>query len=47
MCQNIGTAFSVPTKKLKKPELSQVRALIFPKDLISISNSISYSKDTF
>ena len=35
-----------PTKKLKKPGLSQARALIFPKDLVSLSNSISYDKDT-
>ena len=35
-----------PPKKVKKPGLSQARALIFPKDLVSLSNSISYGKDT-
>ena len=37
---------SPPKKKVKKPGLSQARALIFPKDLVSLSNSISYGKDT-
>lgn len=50
LCQNtIGSAFShyvPPQKKVKKPGLSQARALIFPKDLVSLSNSISYGKDT-
>ena len=53
LCQNtIGSAFSYyvfssPSKKSKKkPGLSQARALIFPKDLVSLSNSISYGKDT-
>ena len=44
-----GTAFSVifpPKKKVKKPGLSQARALIFPKDSVSLSNSTSYGKDT-
>ena len=41
-----GHFICYPYKKDKKPGLSQARALIFPKDLVSLSNSISYNKDT-